>query len=143
MQGNIVPKASTFPSGINALADYVHSKGLKLGIYSDAGRQTCSKTMPGSLGHEEQDAKTFASWEIAGEQHETLKIIGTASLLEPIKMTNGLLMLPPEVGMIRTCWKLEMEDDNRRVPFTLQHLGAGQGSSIDWMRPSLNGQPNS
>ncbi|KAA3488493.1 alpha-galactosidase-like [Gossypium australe] len=61
-QGNLVPKASTFPSGIKALADYVHSKGLKLGIYSDAGTQTCSKTMPGSLGHEEQDAKTFALW---------------------------------------------------------------------------------
>lgn len=37
VQGNLVPKASTFPSGIKALADYVHSKGLKLGIYSDAG----------------------------------------------------------------------------------------------------------
>jgi hypothetical protein len=36
-QGNLVPKASTFPSGIKALADYIHGKGLKLGIYSDAG----------------------------------------------------------------------------------------------------------
>lgn len=36
-QGNLVPKKSTFPSGIKALADYVHGKGLKLGIYSDAG----------------------------------------------------------------------------------------------------------
>ncbi|XP_059661624.1 alpha-galactosidase-like isoform X2 [Cornus florida] len=63
-QGNLVPKASTFPSGIKALADYVHSKGLKLGIYSDAGNLTCSNTMPGSLGYEEQDAKTFASWGI-------------------------------------------------------------------------------
>ncbi|KAK4595371.1 hypothetical protein RGQ29_013718, partial [Quercus rubra] len=60
-KGNLLPKNSTFPSGIKALADYVHSKGLKLGIYSDAGQFTCSKTMPGSLGHEEQDAKTFAS----------------------------------------------------------------------------------
>ncbi|KAL2243800.1 UNVERIFIED_CONTAM: Alpha-galactosidase [Sesamum indicum] len=64
LQGNLVPKASTFPSGIKALADYVHGKGLKLGIYSDAGTQTCSKQMPGSLGYEEQDAKTFASWGI-------------------------------------------------------------------------------
>eukprot|EP00253_Pinus_taeda_P000784 PITA_00784 len=63
-QGNMVAKASAFPSGIKALADYVHSKGLKLGIYSDAGYNTCSKTMPGSLGYEEQDAQTFASWEI-------------------------------------------------------------------------------
>ena len=36
-QGNLVPKKSTFPSGMKALADYVHNKGLKLGIYSDAG----------------------------------------------------------------------------------------------------------
>ncbi|KAF4361105.1 hypothetical protein F8388_021053 [Cannabis sativa] len=63
-KGSLVPKKSTFPSGIKALADYVHSKGLKLGIYSDAGYFTCSKTMPGSLGHEEHDAKTFASWGI-------------------------------------------------------------------------------
>ncbi|KAH8511925.1 hypothetical protein H0E87_009201 [Populus deltoides] len=61
-KGSLRAKASTFPSGIKALADYVHSKGLKLGIYSDAGYRTCSKKMPGSLGHEEQDAKTFAEW---------------------------------------------------------------------------------
>nr|GMD36166.1 alpha-galactosidase [Ipomoea batatas] len=58
----MVSKASTFPSGIKALADYVHNRGLKLGIYSDAGTRTCSNTMPGSLGYEEQDARTFASW---------------------------------------------------------------------------------
>ncbi|KAK8617508.1 hypothetical protein V6N13_080420 [Hibiscus sabdariffa] len=62
--GNLVPKKSAFPSGIKALADYVHGKGLKLGIYSDAGYFTCTRKMPGSLGHEEQDAKTFASWGI-------------------------------------------------------------------------------
>ncbi|XP_065007619.1 alpha-galactosidase 1-like [Musa acuminata AAA Group] len=62
--GYMVPKRLTFPSGIKALADYVHGKGLKLGIYSDAGHQTCSQTMPGSLGHEQKDAETFASWGI-------------------------------------------------------------------------------
>ncbi|KHG27478.1 Alpha-galactosidase [Gossypium arboreum] len=60
--GNLRAKASTFPSGIKALADYVHSKGLKLGIYADAGKRTCSNKMPGSLGHEYQDAKNFAEW---------------------------------------------------------------------------------
>ncbi|KAK0572953.1 hypothetical protein LWI29_000912 [Acer saccharum] len=62
--GNLVANKTTFPSGIKALADYVHSKGLKLGIYADSGYRTCSGTMPGSLGHEEQDAMTFASWGI-------------------------------------------------------------------------------
>jgi alpha-galactosidase len=52
-----------FPSGIKALADYIHSKGLKIGIYSDAGWKTCGGR-PGSRGHEFQDAKTYASWGI-------------------------------------------------------------------------------
>src|SRR5882762_1421543 len=60
-QGNIVADPVKFPSGIRALADYVHSKGLKLGVYTDAGRLTCEKR-PGSLDHEFQDAKTYASW---------------------------------------------------------------------------------
>ncbi|CAB4442208.1 unnamed protein product [Rhizophagus irregularis] len=62
-QGYIHASNVTFPSGIKALADYAHSKGLLFGIYSDAGYLTCARR-PGSLGFEEQDAKTFASWEI-------------------------------------------------------------------------------
>ena len=61
--GNIVADAERFPSGIKALADYIHSKGLKLGIYTDAGRMTCQKR-PGSYEHEEQDIKTYAAWGI-------------------------------------------------------------------------------
>ncbi|KAI5076419.1 hypothetical protein GOP47_0008484 [Adiantum capillus-veneris] len=62
-QGNLVPDEETFPSGIQSLADYVHAKGLKLGIYSDAGILTCERR-PGSLFHEVADADTFASWGI-------------------------------------------------------------------------------
>ena len=57
----ILPDSAAFPSGIKALADYAHSKGLKLGIYSDAGTSTCAKR-PGSLGYEAVDAQTYASW---------------------------------------------------------------------------------
>jgi len=53
---------SKFPD-MKALADYVHSKGLKIGIYSSPGSRTCAK-YPGSLGHEMQDAKTYAAWGI-------------------------------------------------------------------------------
>jgi alpha-galactosidase len=59
--GNIVADTERFPSGIKALADYVHSKGLKFGIYSDAGTMTCAKRL-GSIGHEYQDAKQYANW---------------------------------------------------------------------------------
>lgn len=60
---NIIPDPKKFPHGIKALADYVHSKGLKLGIYSDAAQLTCGG-WTASLGFEEQDARTFASWGI-------------------------------------------------------------------------------
>jgi len=62
-QGAIVADPQRFPSGMKVLADYVHSKGLKLGLYTDAGTGTCEKR-PGSLNHEVQDAKTYASWGI-------------------------------------------------------------------------------
>jgi len=61
--GFIHPDPTRFPSGIKALADYVHSKGLKMGIYSDAGNKTCGGH-PGSRGHEYQDALMYASWGI-------------------------------------------------------------------------------
>lgn len=59
--GVIVADPARFPAGIKALAGYVHSKGLKLGIYTDAGTNTC-EGRPGSLNHEAQDAKTYAQW---------------------------------------------------------------------------------
>jgi alpha-galactosidase len=60
-RNHIIPDAKKFPSGIQALADYVHAKGLKLGIYSDAAPLTCAG-YTASLNFEEQDAKTFAYW---------------------------------------------------------------------------------
>jgi alpha-galactosidase len=59
--GFIHPDPVRFPSGMKALADYIHAKGLKFGIYSDAGAQTCG-SRPGSRGHEYQDALTYAKW---------------------------------------------------------------------------------
>ncbi len=60
-KGNIIADARAFPSGIQALADYIHSKGLKFGIYSDAGTKTCAGR-PGSWGYEFQDARQYAEW---------------------------------------------------------------------------------
>ncbi len=62
-EGNIQPDPKRFPSGMKTLADYIHSKGLKIGIYSDAGWKTCAGRM-GSRGYEFQDAATYASWGI-------------------------------------------------------------------------------
>ncbi|KQV93335.1 glycoside hydrolase family 27 protein [Pelomonas sp. Root1237] len=59
--GNIQADPERFPSGMKALADYVHAKGLKFGLYSDAGSLTC-EGRPGSAGHEFQDARQYAKW---------------------------------------------------------------------------------
>ncbi|GFS68497.1 alpha-galactosidase A [Trichonephila clavipes] len=61
--GKLVPDRERFPNGIKGLADYIHSKGLKLGIYQDIGSKTCAG-FPGSYGHFEIDAATFAEWEV-------------------------------------------------------------------------------
>lgn len=50
-----------FPNGMKAVGDYIHSKGLKFGIYEDRGKLTC-QGLPGSLGHEQIDMETFADW---------------------------------------------------------------------------------
>ncbi len=59
--GDLQPDPVRFSHGIKALADYVHSKGLRLGVYSSAGTATC-EGYPASLDHERADAKKFAEW---------------------------------------------------------------------------------
>ncbi|MFB7927787.1 NPCBM/NEW2 domain-containing protein [Streptomyces sp. NPDC056039] len=64
--GKLVPVPERFPNGMKALAEYVHSKGLKIGIYTSAGTKTCDRPrgFPGALGHEKSDAMQFAEWGI-------------------------------------------------------------------------------
>ena len=67
-QGNLQNNPKTFPSGMKAIADYVHSKGLKFGLYGDRGKRTCHhynsnwQSESGSNGREVQDAKKLAEW---------------------------------------------------------------------------------
>ena len=60
-EGKLEADPVKFPHGIKYVSDYVHSKGLKFGIYSCAGAVTCAE-YPGSYGHEFTDAATFAEW---------------------------------------------------------------------------------
>ncbi|CAN1769881.1 unnamed protein product [Linum perenne] len=106
-QGNMVSKMSTFPSGIKALADYVHAKGLKLGIYSDAGSKTCSNLMPGSLGHEEQDAKTFASWGVDYLKYDNCNDDGTSPKIRYPVMSRALLNSGREIFFSLCEWGRE------------------------------------
>ena len=61
VNGKLVPNATRFPSGLKALGDYMHEKGVNFGIYSDEGTKTCGG-YPGSKGYEEVDAQTFKEW---------------------------------------------------------------------------------
>ena len=60
-RGNILADPQRFPHGMKAVGDYIHSLGLKFGVYSDAGSKTCAGR-PGGLGHEYQDALQYAAW---------------------------------------------------------------------------------
>eukprot|EP00051_Salpingoeca_urceolata_P016939 m.227918 g.227918 ORF g.227918 m.227918 type:complete len:407 (-) comp18822_c0_seq3:57-1277(-) len=75
-QGNLQVNQTLYPGGIKPLADYIHSKGLKFGIYSDAGAQQCCSRVhknadDGSLGHEVRDAQLFASWGVDYLKHDS------------------------------------------------------------------------
>jgi alpha-galactosidase len=88
--GRYVPHRERFPSGIKALADYVHARGLKLGIYTSAGTLTCARTMPGSLDHEEVDAQTFADWGVDYLKYDNCNNAGRPALERYTKMRDAL-----------------------------------------------------
>ncbi len=87
--GNIIADPQKFPSGIRALADYVHSKGLKFGLYSDAGTGTC-QNRPGSYNHEEQDAKQYAAWGIDYLKFDWCNADGLDAKMQYTKMSKAL-----------------------------------------------------
>ena len=87
--GNLVADPTRFPDGIKALADYVHGKGLKLGIYNDAGTATCAG-FPGFEGHEQQDANTYASWGIDYIKVDWCNTSGLDPQTQYTKIANAL-----------------------------------------------------
>ena len=87
--GNIVPDPERFPSGIKALTNYIHSKGLKFGLYSDAGIYTCQHR-PGSKGHELQDANQYAAWGVDYLKYDWCNTEGQNAPESYTKMRNAL-----------------------------------------------------
>jgi len=79
--GNLQADASKFPSGIKSLADYAHSKGMKLGIYGDRGSKTCMGIAnSGGHGHEAADAKTYASWGVDYIKYDNCNIVSGSDM---------------------------------------------------------------
>ncbi|MFC0434335.1 glycoside hydrolase family 27 protein [Kutzneria buriramensis] len=87
--GNLVPDPAKFPDGIAGTASYVHSLGLKLGIYEDAGTATCAG-YPGSLGHERQDAALFASWGVDYLKYDNCNNTGVSAKTRYTAMRDAL-----------------------------------------------------
>jgi alpha-galactosidase len=87
--GQLVPDPAKFPDGISGTAAYVHSLGLKLGIYEDAGTNTCAG-FPGSLGHETTDADTFASWGVDYLKYDNCNNTGIPAETRYTTMRNAL-----------------------------------------------------
>jgi len=114
--GRLQPDPDRFPSGIKALADYIHRKGLKFGIYEDYGNETCAG-YPGIIDHMQLDAETFAAWDV-----DYVKLDGCNS--EPKDMDKGY----PEFGrylnetgrpMVYSCsWPVYQEEEGIPPNFT-------------------------
>jgi alpha-galactosidase len=87
--GNLQPDFTKFPDGISGTAVYVHGKGLKLGIYEDAGTATCAG-FPGSLGHEQQDANSFAAWGVDYLKYDNCNNTGVPAQTRYTAMRDAL-----------------------------------------------------
>ncbi|MGW2742213.1 NPCBM/NEW2 domain-containing protein [Streptomyces sp. NPDC001450] len=89
--GKLVPDPARFPNGIKAVADYVHGKGLKLGIYTSAGIKTCNSAgFPGALGHEYSDARQFADWGVDYLKYDNCNNLGVDAKLRYRTMRDAL-----------------------------------------------------
>jgi alpha-galactosidase len=89
--GNLVPDPVRFPNGIKAVADYVHAKGLRFGIYTSAGTKTCNRAgFPGGLDHEQQDANLFASWGVDYLKYDNCNNQGRDAIERYTKMRDAL-----------------------------------------------------
>ncbi|MCX6569041.1 MAG: glycoside hydrolase family 27 protein [Candidatus Aminicenantes bacterium] len=92
--GKLTSNLTRYPSGLRGLGDYIHKKGLKYALYTDAGSKTCSTAMPGTKGHEFEDMRAFADWradyiKIDWCNSEGQDIVKTYSLLGEAQRVAG------------------------------------------------------
>jgi alpha-galactosidase len=123
-QGNIQAN-SKFPN-MNALADYVHSKGLKLGIYSSPGPQTCGG-FEGSYGREQQDANTFAQWGVDYLKYDLCSYMSIMKLHDPTQNPQTA------VAMMEAAYaKMHQALLNTHRPIVYSLCEYGVGSVWEW-----------
>jgi alpha-galactosidase len=135
--GLMVADASTFPSGIPALADYVHSKGLKFGIYTDHGTTTCMGR-PGSYGYEYLDANTYAAWGVDFVKEDNCNLpAGDNAQLDYASMSEALRRSGRPIVFNICAWAYHAYDPD------LSHMWRTTGDTSDnWSSISSKFAPN-
>lgn len=129
-QGNIQPNRK-FPD-MKALADYVHSKGLKLGIYSSPGPKTC-EGFEGSYGHEQQDANTFAKWGVDFLKYDLCSYMNIMKLHDPHQDPQKA------IAMMQAAYeKMHVALVNTHRPIVYSLCEYGVGSVWEW-GPKIGG----
>lgn len=129
-QGNIQPNRK-FPD-MKALADYVHSKGLKLGIYSSPGPKTC-EGFEGSYGHERQDANTFAKWGVDFLKYDLCSYMNIMKLHDPRQDPQKA------IAMMQAAYeKMHVALVNTHRPIVYSLCEYGVGSVWEW-GPKIGG----
>jgi len=128
-----------FPD-MKALADYVHSKGLKLGVYSSPGPRTCGG-YPASYGHEELDARTFASWGIDYLKYDwcSASTIYSNDKLQPIYQRMGDALHSTGRPIVYSLCEYGMDDVEKWGPAVGGNLWRTSGDIRDqWDSMRLN-----
>ena len=135
----LVADPDRFPSGIKALADYVHGKGLKLGIYGDVGNATCQK-YPGSKDFEDIDAQTFADWGIDSLKMDGCNINVTEfpvvypKMAQALNKTGRPILLTCEWAAYQNAYMPYSKIDYAKISETCNTCRVYRDVSDDWDR---------
>ncbi|XP_025837627.1 alpha-N-acetylgalactosaminidase isoform X2 [Agrilus planipennis] len=114
--GELLEDAERFPSGMKNLSNYIHGKGLKFGIYQDFGNFTCAG-YPGLFGHLEQDAQTFADWDVDYIKVDTCYSYDNLEELEDGYSNFGQMLNKTGRQMVYSCsWPAYFELSSNKKP---------------------------
>lgn len=128
-QGRLAPDPKRFPSGFQALAEYMHKKNVSFGIYSDMGTHTCGG-YPGTEGHEEIDAKTFAEWGVDYLKLDGCNVVAPGYSVGYPKM--GHAMQASGRDMVYSCsWPAYLGSNETSKPFEAM-IAAGCNLWRNW-----------
>ena len=122
-QGRLAPDPKRFPSGFKALADYMHAKNVSFGIYSDMGTETCGH-YPGTQGHEEIDAKTFADWGVDYLKLDGCNVVGGHAGYAAGYPKMGMALQNSGRDIVYSCsWPAYMGSNESSKPFDAMIAG--------------------